>query len=251
MSIFDTLFGNTASDAANAAAADTYAKQQKAGKNLRAAGDNYASGMQSLSTLFQPYAAAGGDALNMYRAGLGLDGGAGSQAFTQAYQSLPGYQEALKTGQDSAVAGLNASGRLNSGAALKALQTYGQNYENQQSGSYLDRLAGLSGMGQQATGQQVSTAGQGLQGQLGAYTSAYGGDMQSAGTIGQGQVAGANAQQGALGNLLGAATYLGGAALGGAGGVGGSLTNLFSGNKTGATHTPWSYSSAFPQPYRA
>ena len=251
MGILDTLFGNTASDAANAAAADTYAKQQKAGKNLRAAGDNYASGMQGLSQLFNPYVSAGGDALNMYRAGLGLDGGAGSQAFTQAYQNLPGYQEALKTGQDSAVAGLNASGRLNSGAALKALQTYGQNYENQQSGSYLDRLAGLSGMGQQATGQQVSTAGQGLQGQLGAYTSAYGGDMQSAGTIGQGQVAGANAQQGALGNLLGAATYLGGAALGGGFGGLGSLTNLFSGNKTGATHTPGSYSSAFPQPYRA
>jgi hypothetical protein len=73
--------------------------------------------------------------------------------------------------------------------------------------------------------------------------------MASAGTVGQGMVAGANAEQGAMGNLLGAATYLGGAALGG-GGLGSSLTNIFSGNKTGATHTPWSYSSAFPQPYR-
>ena len=252
MGIFDTLFGNTAADASNAAAADTYAKQQKAGKTLRAAGDNYASGMQGLSQLFNPYVSAGGDALNMYRAGLGLDGGQGSADFTAAYRNLPGYQSALETGQNSAIAGLNASGRLNSGGALKALTQYGQNFEDQQSGAYLDRLAGLSGMGQQATGQQVSTAGQGLQGQLGAYTSAYGGDMQSAGTIGQGQIAGANAQQGALGNILGAATYLGGAALGGGfGGLGGSLTNLFSGNKTGATHTPYSYSSAFPQPYRA
>lgn len=249
MSILDTLFGKTASDAANSAAADTYAKQQKAGKNLRAAGDNYASGMQGLSQLFNPYVSAGGDALSMYRAGLGLDGGAGSADFTAAYRALPGYQSGLETGQNSAIAGLNASGRLNSGGALKALQRYGSDYEDQRSGDYLTRLMGLSGMGQQATGQQVSTAGQGLQGQLGAYTSAYGGDMQSAGTIGQGQVAGANAQQGAIGNLLGAATYLGGAALGGGFG-GSSLTNLFSGNRTGATHTPYSYSSAFPQPLR-
>jgi hypothetical protein len=248
-SIWDTLTGKTASAASNEAAGITYGNQQQAGKQLRKAGDQYNSGMQQLSTLFQPYSQAGGDALNMYRAGLGLDGGAGSQQFTQAYQSLPGYQEGLQTGQDSAVAGLNASGRLNSGGALKALQKYGSDYENQRSGDYLTRLMGLSGMGQQATGQQVSTAGQGLQGQLGARTSAYQGDMASAGTLGQGMIAGANAEQGALGNLMGTAAYLGGSALGGGFGGLGSLTNLFSGNKTGATHTPNSYSSAFPQPY--
>jgi hypothetical protein len=228
-SIWDTLTGKAASAASNEAAGMTYAGQQQAGKQLRKAGDQYAGGMQQLSTLFQPYSQAGGDALNMYRAGLGLDGGAGSQQFTQAYQSLPGYQEGLQTGQDSAVAGLNASGRLNSGGALKALQKYGSDYENQRSGDYLTRLMGLSGMGQQATGQQVSTAGQGLQGQLGARTSAYQGDMQAAGTLGQGLVAGANAEQGALGNLMGTAAYLGGAALGGPIGssIGGSFTNLF------------------------
>lgn len=230
MGIWDTLTGKDASAASNQAAQMTYANQQQAGKQLRKAGDQYNSGMQQLSTLFQPYSQAGGDALNMYRAGLGLDGGAGSQQFTQAYQSLPGYQEGLQTGQDSAVAGLNASGRLNSGGALKALQKYGSDYENQRSGDYLTRLMGLSGMGQQATGQQVSTAGQGLQGQLGARTSAYQGDMQAAGTLGQGLVAGANAEQGALGNLMGTAAYLGGAALGG-GGLGSSLTNLFGGGQ--------------------
>jgi hypothetical protein len=249
MGIFDTLMGKTASDASNSAAALTYDNQQRAGKKLRQAGDQYNAGMSELSKLFQPYATAGNDALGMYRAGLGLDGGEGSARFTEAYRATPGYQSALETGQNSLLQQLNASGRLNSGAAQKAAMQYGQNFEDQRSGDYLARLFGLSGMGQQATGQQVSTAGQGLQGQLGARTTAYGGDMQSAGTVGQGMVAGANAEQGAMGNLLGAATYLGGAALGG-GGLGGSLTNLFSGNKTGATHTPWSYSSAFPQPYR-
>ena len=228
MSIFDTLLGKTASDASNSAAALTYDNQQLAGKKLRQAGDQYASGMSELSRLFQPYASAGNDALGMYRAGLGLDGGEGSARFTQAYRATPGYQSALETGQNSLMQQLNASGRLNSGAAQKAAMQYGQNFEDQRSGDYLSRLFGLTQTGQQATGQQVSTAGQGLQGQLGARTTAYGGDMQAAGTIGQGMVAGANAEQGAMGNLLGAATYLGGAALGG-GGLGSSLTNLFGG----------------------
>jgi hypothetical protein len=244
MGIFDTLMGKTASAASNAAAADTYGKQQNASKDLKAAGDQYASGMQGLSTMFQPYAKAGGDALSMYRAGLGLDGGQGSADFTAAYRNLPGYQSALQTGQDSAIAGLNASGRLNSGGALKALTQYGQNFEDQRSGDYLSRLFGLSGMGQQATGQQVATAGQGLQGQLGARTTAYGGDMAAAGTIGQGMVAGANAEQQGIGNLLGAATYLGGAALGG-GGVGSTLTNLFGGNR-GSSYSPTNSYQAAP-----
>lgn len=237
MGIWDSLTGRSASDAANTAASDTYAKQKKAANRLRAAGDDYASGMDTLSALFKPYATAGNDALAMYRAGLGLDGGAGSEAFMNAYRAIPGYQAALDTGRDSVIAGLNASGRLNSGGALKALQQYGQNFEDQRSGDYLTRLMGLSGMGQQATGQQVATAGQGLQGQLGARTTAYGGDMNAAGTIGQGMVAGANAEQGALGNLLGAATYLGGAALGG--GSGTALGNLFKTQPTRQTSFSW------------
>jgi hypothetical protein len=246
MGIWDSITGSAASDAANSAAALTFQNQKKATKKLREAGDAYAGGMSTLSQMFQPYAAAGGDALNMYRAGLGLDGGAGSQAFTQAYQNIPGYQEGLQTGQDSAIAGLNASGRLNSGGALKALQKYGSDYENQRSGDYLTRLMGLSGMGQQATGQQVATAGQGLQGQLGARTTAYQGDMASAGTIGQGMVAGANAEQSAMGNLMGTAAYLGGAALGGP--IGTSLGGMFKPQQRQTSFaSPWS--SGVPQGY--
>jgi hypothetical protein len=252
MGIWDDLTGQSSAEASNAAAADQFRKQQNAGKDLRKFGDTFADRFDSLSQMFSPYAGAGGDALKMYRAGLGLDGGAGSQAFTQAYQGLPGYQSGLKTGTDAAMAAANSSDMLQSGKTLKALQRYGSDYENQRSGSFLDRLMGLSGMGQQATGQQVSTAGQGLQGQLNSRTSAYGGDMTAAGTIGQGMVAAEQARQQGTNNLMGAASFLGGTALtaglggtgmggigGAAGGLGTKLSGLFSGGGSG-------YSAASP-----
>lgn len=224
MSIFGSLLGTDASAASNAAAADTFAKQKRAGKDLRAYGDTYADTFRNLSTQYQPYQAAGGDALAMLRAGLGLDGGAGSAKFTAAYQGLPGYQEGLQTGTDAALASANAGGRLNSGATLRALQRYGSDYENMRSGDYLTRLMGMQGQGLQATQAGVNTQAQGMQGQLGTRNTSYAGDMNAAGTIGQGMVAGANAEQNAMTNLMGTAAYLGGAALGGP--VGTSLAGM-------------------------
>lgn len=227
MGIWDDLTGRSSAAAANAAAADTFEKQQKASRDIKRFGDQYATEFRGLADLFKPYADAGGSSLAMLMNGLGLNGGHGSADFSAAYRALPGYTSGLQTGQDAALAAANAGGRLNSGATQKALLRYGSDYEDQRSGDYLNRLMGLTGMGQQATGQQVSTIGQGLQGQLGTRQSAFQGDMQAAGTIGQGQVAGAQAQQQGLTNLMGTAAYLGGAALGGGGGGASSFTNLF------------------------
>lgn len=237
MGIFDSLLGKDSAAASNAAAQDTYAKQQAAGKQLRKAGEAYNTGMQQNAQAFNPYVSSGNDALTMLRGGLGLDGGAGSQAFTNAYQNLPGYQEGLQSGTDAAIAARNASGRLNSGGAMKALQRYGSDYENQRSGDYLTRLMGLQGQGLQATGQQVATQGQGLQGRLGANTTAYGGDMQAAGTIGQGMVAGAQAEQQGMQNVLGTAAYLGGAALGGP--IGTSLAGMMKPQQSNQSSFSW------------
>jgi hypothetical protein len=218
MGFFDSLFGNDAADAANAAAADTYAKQQKAGKKLIEFGDTQPGAFGELSKAYQPYTQAGGSALQQLLAGLGLGGEGSQEGFTRAYQGLPGYQSGLETGTTAASRALNAGNVGQSGKALKSLYRFGSDYENQRSGDYLSRLTGLAGMGQQATGAQVGTQAQGLQNQLATRQSAYGGDMQSAPTIGLGQVAGAQAQQTALGNLLGVGGYLGGSFLGGPGG---------------------------------
>jgi hypothetical protein len=227
MGILDDLLGNTSADAAKAAAADTYKKQQAAIGGLNTAGDQYATGMSGLAKGYDPYAQAGTGALSQLMNGLGLNGSGGSQQFTDAYRATPGYQAGLDTGINSATRGANATGMLQSGRTLKALDRFGSDYEDQKSGQYLDRLTGMANTGLTATGAQVGTEGQGLTGQLGARTTAFGGGMQSAGTIGQGDVAAAQAKQGALTNLMSTAAYLGGAALGGPMGasLGKSLTS--------------------------
>lgn len=243
MGIWDDLSGKTASGAANAAASDTYGKQQGAINDLKQYGNKYAAQYSELSKGYDPYVGAGNSALQQLMAGLGL-GGAGSQeGFTAAYRGLPGYQAGLQTGTDAAMTTANTGNMLQSGKTLKALQRFGSDYEDGRVGSYLDRLTGLSNTGQQATGQQIATVGQGLQGQLGTRTSAFGGDMQAAGTIGQGQIAGAQAEQQGMTNLMGTAAYLGGAALGG-GGLGGgmsSFTNLFKPQAASAPNSSFSW----------
>lgn len=244
MGWLDTLLGNTAADASNNAARDTYAKQQAASSDLKAYGDTLPGQYADIASMYSPYTQAGNSSLSMLLNGLGLNGAEGSTAFTNAYRATPGYQAGLDSGTKAAITGANAGGILNSGRTMKTLQRFGQDYEDQKSGDYLTRLMGLQGQGLQATGAQANTMGQGLQGQLSTRTSAFGGDMNSAGTIGQGMVAGANAQQGALTNLLGAASYLGGAAMGGGGfgnlfGGGGSKSAWPTGGVKPYTASPW------------
>jgi len=243
MGIFDTLLGKDAEEAARNAAADTYGKQTQAAGSIRQGGQDYQGNMLDLSRLFQPYSQAGNSALERLLAGLGLGGD--TAGFTNAYRSLPGYQAGMDTGSKAVTARLNAGPGMQSGAAMKALQRFGSDYEDQRSGDYLSRLFGLVGTGQNATGQQVATAGQGYGGALNANTRAnellYGG----AGTIGQGDVAGANARAQGLGNTINLGLQAGGmalGALGGMGGMGGGFGSSFGGGMANGfgQANPWS-----------
>lgn len=213
MGFFDTLLGNSAADASNAAAGDTYEKMKQAGIDLRAYGDTLPGIYSGLADRYTPYTQAGTSALQQLLAGLGLGGD--QQAFTNAYRNLPGYQAGLESGGQAVAGNANAGNMLQSGKTLKALQRFGSDYEDQRVNNYLAQLMGVTGMGQQATGSQIATEGQGLQGQLQTRLSSYGGDMQNAGTIGQGMIAGEQAKSTALGNILGTVGYLGGSYLGG------------------------------------
>lgn len=234
MGFFGSLLGTDAAKAANAAAADTYKKQQAAVQGLNTYADTVPGAYNQIASGYDPYTGAGNAALKQLMAGLGLGGAEGSQAFTTAYQSLPGYQSGLDTGTTAAERALNAGNFGQSGRALKSLYRYGSDYENQRSGDYLNRLSGVAGQGLQATGAQAGLQGQGLQTQAGLRQSAFGGDINSAGTIGQGMVAGEQAKQTALGNLMSTGAYLGGALLGGP--IGGSTF----GKLFGGSYNPYS-----------
>jgi hypothetical protein len=227
MGFWQDLTGETASDAANAAAADTYGKQRAATADLRNYGDAYASQFKDLATGYDPYKSAGTSAIQQLMAGLGLSKDPDAQAaFTASYRALPGYQAGLDTGSRAITGNAAARGMLNSGATLKGLQRYGSNYEDQRSGDYLSRLM---------------TVGQGLLGQLQTRTGAYNGDMTSAGTIGQGQIAGANAEAAGSQNLLNAGLKLGGMALGAFGGMpsfGGSNATIADLYRSGSGNGP-------------
>lgn len=245
MGFFQDISGKTGAEAAKAAAADTYGKQQAATGELKAYGDQYKTAFDDLAGGYDPYVKAGGSALERLMAGLGLGGD--TAGFADAYRSLPGYQAGLETGSNAVTGNSAAKGMLNSGATLKALQRYGSDYEDQRVGSYLDRLMGLSNTGQTATGQQIATQGQGLQGQLATRQSAYGGDMTAAGTIGQGDIAAANARAAGANNILGAGMKIGGMALGAM--TGNPMAAM--GGASSASQYPMGASNApnYPNPY--
>lgn len=208
MGIFDDFLGKSASRAAQQAAADTYAKQQTAIADLNAAGSQYAIGMQNLAGSFQPYQDAGATALQ------NLMGG--------NYTASPGLEAAINSSLDANDRRMASRGMLASGNTIENTNRIVSDYTLQDFQNWQNQQNTLAGMGQNATGQYVNAAGQGLTGQLGASQTAFGGAMNAAGTIGQGMVAGAQAEQSALGNLMNIAGYLGGAWLGGKNKTGGT-----------------------------
>jgi hypothetical protein len=78
------------------------------------------------------------------------------QAF-DAFRNTPGYQFGLNQGRRAVESSAAARGGLNSGAALKALTKFGNDYADQQGFTpYMNRLSGLFGGAQTAAGQMGS-----------------------------------------------------------------------------------------------
>lgn len=86
----------------------------------------------------------------------------------QGYQATPGYEWQRDQGEQALMRQAAALGGLDSGATRSALVDYGQGLANQEYGNYLARLAGMTGIGQDAVGQALSTgsnaSGQALSG---------------------------------------------------------------------------------------
>jgi hypothetical protein len=139
---------------------------QNAGNNIIDTGEQKSAGAldQAVSN-YDPYLTAGKSATSMYSDALGLNGTSGNATATSAFQTSPGYQFSLDQGTQAALRGASAAGMLSSGNTLTALSQYGTGVANQEYGSWLDRLNGLSGQG--------LSAANGASGALGNVASLY------------------------------------------------------------------------------
>jgi len=163
-----------------------------------------------------PFMETGVAANARLRALLGLDGGEGelTRRFTDAdLQSDPVYKSGLEFGLNEGRGGINAraiaGGGYDSGATLKALTRWGNDYGSTKAeGAYnrfnadntnvYNRLAGVSGAGQAAT-NAVQTAGTNAANNTSELLTGAG-NARAAGIVG-----GANAWAGALGGVANAA----------------------------------------------
>lgn len=147
--------------------------------------------------MFAPYLGAGNNALAAYSYELGLGDQPGNYA---GFTGTPGYDFRMQQGQNAVQAGVGARHGLNSGAALKALTQYGQDYATSEYNSHLNRLAGQTNMGQNS----AAMTGQAAQNMAmqGSNALANMGNAQAAGAIGMG-----NAITGGINNGLGIWAY--------------------------------------------
>lgn len=92
-----------------------------------------------------PWLDAGKSALSTY---MGQLDGTGDP---NAFKATPGYDWRVKEGEKSVTSNLSALGMKNSGKALKALETFRQGIASEEYGNWMNRLAGVSGTGQQTS----------------------------------------------------------------------------------------------------
>lgn len=105
-----------------------------------------------------PYRNVGGYALDRIGELIGQQGDTGRAAFTQGFQTDPGYQWSVSEGLRGVDAGAASGGLLDSGATRRAEITLAQNLANQQFGTYVNRLYALAGMGQNSATQTATSA---------------------------------------------------------------------------------------------
>ena len=118
----------------------------------------------------------------------------------EGFRASPGYEYRLQQGQDAIEASAAARGMLRSGGTLTSLQEHAQNTASSEYANHIARLMGMTGIGQQASAQQVA-ANQNY-GQAASNTYAAQGNALAAGAVGQ-----ANSWNNAINNLTGLYAY--------------------------------------------
>ena len=119
----------------------------------KAASDANATQRQALEVSradLEPWRTAGQGALTGVQNAAGLNGQPGYDAAMTAFHTSPGYQFQLDQGLRAVDAGAASKGILNSGATLKAEQTFGTGLADKEFTDYYNRLFDLSKLGENA-----------------------------------------------------------------------------------------------------
>lgn len=122
-------------------------------------GQNYFN--QGLNYL-SPYIQRGNDADLVMRNALGLNGRDAQAGYYRDFQTDPGFQSEVDAGVRALDRSATARGGIYSGAAMKAVQGFGQ---QKMGDAYRNRFNALAGYGQQ--GFQASQAAAGMTGNMG------------------------------------------------------------------------------------
>lgn len=116
--------------------------------------------------------------------------------YNQLLSNLPGYQFQMNQGNQAVQRNLAAAGLLQSGAAGKALQQYGQGVASNYAGQYVNGLQSLAGLGQTSVAN-TGAVGANTANQIGS-NQIYAGNAQASGYAGT-----ANAVNSGLSGLTG------------------------------------------------
>lgn len=145
------------------AAGSVIAGQEQAGAAKDATQAQLAMYNQTRSDLM-PYMTGGNAAFAQVQALLGLNGGSNKQML-QTLRNTPGYQFALKQGEQGLDRSAAARGLQLSGGQMKDSMSFNQGMADQNYNNYYNQLMGVSGLGENAaaqTGNAATATGQGM-----------------------------------------------------------------------------------------
>lgn len=157
MSFFGSFFGSDQRKALKRGYADSKEMLQQGYDTGRSDIQGYGDKAQGY---LDPYLQGGGKANALLANYLGVNGAdAQRQAFAD-FQNDPGYQQQFQSGINALDTSATARGGLYSGAAMKGIANYGQQFQRQAFNDRIGQLGGFAGQGQQAAGAAAGLASQ-------------------------------------------------------------------------------------------
>lgn len=156
--------GSIASSAIGAGAAKSAGQAQEQAAMMGVAEQRAAR--EELARRLEPYAAAGGPALQAQMAALGLRGSEAEAAYVQRQAESPTFQALAKQGEEALLQQASATGGLRGGNIQGALAQFRPSLLNQFLQQRYTNLGGITSLGQQSAAG-IGTAGMQTAGAIG------------------------------------------------------------------------------------